>query len=65
MIKIEGDGYYTEESEYVVGRVNGNWRVTRGDGDCCECSGEGNAHDVARSLASGETEDSDYIWIAD
>lgn len=61
-VQQSGNGYYTADAEYVVGRTHDGFRVTRGDGDYAVFATEDEAHAAAQSLASGEASDADYEW---
>ena len=66
--KKNGDGWYTDNAEYVVSGTMSGSKVTRGDGSYCEFLGAcgmssyEEAMEAAELLAKGEKEDSDYDW---
>ena len=64
-VTVSGNGYYTEDAEYVVSQQSGAWCyiVTRGDGSYTACDDLDAAHKLARDLASGDVDDSSVEWI--
>lgn len=58
----EGNGFFTEDAEYVVRHTHSGWAVYRGDGSYAEFLGEAEAMEAAQNLASGEASDKDYEW---
>lgn len=61
-VRIEGNGYYTDDAEYVVGDTASGYKVTRGDGSYAEFLDSEDAHEAAERLASGDAEHSDFLW---
>ena len=63
-MKIErhGDGWYTDDAEYVVRPTAGGHAVCRGDGSYAEFLDADEAMEAAELLARGEAQDSDYDW---
>lgn len=57
-----GNGWFTDDAEYVVGQTYSGWTVTRGDGCYAEFLGFDEAMEAAEMLATGERDDSDYLW---
>lgn len=64
MDKVErfGNGFYTNDAEYVVGKTASGYKVTRGDGSYAEFLSEDEAVTAAAFLANGDLEDSDFDW---
>lgn len=61
-VTVSGNGYYTDDSEYVVSKRGGKTTIRRGDGSRMIVPADQDAHEIAAALASGEKQDSDYEW---
>ena len=63
-----GDGWYTDDAEYVVSGTMSGHKVTRKDGRYCEFLGAcgmssyEEAMEAAELLAKGTNDESEYYW---